>query len=177
MLERSERRGLLSFRRLLLLENVFDLGSERVRRAMRGRDEIKVLRAEATWPENRHMMTQSRFSRYPLVSGPQGQARGFVHVKDLLYLESPPGNAEEWMRLARPYRAVREDTTLESLLVDFQRHHQQMALVFDGKGAWTGLVTLEDVIFSLLMQRSLGDVRTERPNQFHSPPGESAIMK
>jgi hypothetical protein len=23
----------------------------------------------------------------------------------------------------------------------------------------------------------LGDVRTERPNQFHSPPGESAIMK
>ena len=156
MLERSERRGLLSFRRLLLLENVFDLGSERVRRAMRGRDEIKVLRAEATWPENRHTIIRSRFSRYPLVSGPKGEARGFVHVKDLLYLESPPGTAEEWMRLARPYRAVREDTTLESLLVDFQRHHQQMALVFDGKGAWTGLVTLEDVI-----EEIVGDVGDE----------------
>jgi mannitol/fructose-specific phosphotransferase system IIA component (Ntr-type) len=50
------------------------------------------------------------------------------------------------MHLARPYHVVGEDTTLEGLLVDFQRHHQQMALVFDAKGAWTGLVTLEDVI-------------------------------
>jgi tellurite resistance protein TerC len=156
MLERSERRGLLSFRRLLLLENVFDLGSERVRRAMRPRDEVQVLRAEASWPENRYSMIHSRYSRYPLVSGAHEEPRGFVHVKDLLYLESPPRAADEWVRLARPYRSVREDTTLEALLVDFQRHHQQMALVFDTKGAWTGLVTLEDVI-----EEIVGDVGDE----------------
>jgi tellurite resistance protein TerC len=156
MLERSERRGLFSFRRLLLLENVFDLGSERVCRAMRGRDDVHVLRAEAGWPDNRHTMIQSRFSRYPLVTGPHDEPRGFVHVKDLLYLESPPRTADEWGRLARPHRAVREDTTLEALLIDFQRHHQQMALVFDTKGAWTGLVTLEDVI-----EEIVGDVGDE----------------
>src|SRR5262249_28173275 len=80
----------------------------------------------------------------------------FVHVKDLLYRESPPRTAEEWLRLARPYRAVREGTTLETLLVDFQRDHQQMALVFDEKGEWTGLVTLEDVIENII-----GDVGDE----------------
>ena len=156
MLERSERRGLLSFRRLLLLEKVFDLGTERVRRAMRERDDVHVLRADASWPENRGTIIASRFSRYPLVGGPHDEPRGFVHVKDLLYLESPPRTADEWVRLARPCRAVREDTTLEGLLVDFQRHHQQMALVFDPKGAWTGLVTLEDVI-----EEIVGDVGDE----------------
>jgi tellurite resistance protein TerC len=156
MLERSERRGLISFRRLLLLENVFDLGSERVLRAMRPRDEVQVLRAEATWADNRRAMIHSRFSRYPLVSGPHAEPRGFVHVKDLLYQESRANTADEWVRLARPYQAVREDTTLEALLVDFQRHHQQMALVFDRSGEWTGLVTLEDVI-----EEIVGDVGDE----------------
>jgi tellurite resistance protein TerC len=156
MLERSERRGLLSFRRLLLLENVFDLGSERVRRAMRPRDEVQLLRAEANWPENRRTIVQSRFSRYPLLSGAQREPRGFVHVKDLLYQESPPRTPDDWTRLARPYRSVREDTTLEALLVEFQRHHQQMALVFDANNAWVGLVTLEDVI-----EEIVGDVGDE----------------
>src|SRR5262245_54357738 len=155
-LDRSERRVLFSFGRLLFMEKVFELGRERVSAAMRPRRDVQVLRAEASWPENRHTMVASRFSRYPLVSGPQHDPRGFVHVKDLLYRESSPRTAEEWLRLARPYRAVREDTTLETLLVDFQRDHQQMALVFDEKGEWTGLVTLEDVIENII-----GDVGDE----------------
>jgi tellurite resistance protein TerC len=146
MLERSERRGLLSFRRLLLLENVFDLGSERVRRVMRSRDEVQVLHADASWAENRRTMAHSRLSRYPLVRGSDAKPVGFVHVKDLFYQELPPRTADEWAGLVRPHRAVREDTTLEALLVELQRHRQQMALVFNANGAWTGLVTLEDVI-------------------------------
>jgi mannitol/fructose-specific phosphotransferase system IIA component (Ntr-type) len=163
MLERSERRGLLSFRRLLLLENVFDLGTERVGRAMRPLEEVQVLRAEASWRENRNAIIRSRFSRYPLVSGRCQEPRGFVHVKDLLYLESPPRTPDEWIRLARPYRAVQEGTTLDALLVELQRFHQQMALVFDTKGAWIGLVTLEDVI-----EEIVGDVGDE----FESPSTE-----
>src|SRR5262245_12470054 len=168
MLERSERRGLFSFRRLLLLEKVFDLGTERVGRAMCPRAEVQVIRAEASWRENRETMIRSRFSRYPLVSGLRQEPQGFVHVKDLLYRESPPRTSEEWARVARPYRAVREDTTLDTVLAEFQRHRQQMALVFDEKGAWTGLVTLEDVI-----EEIVGDVGDE----FAAPPPELPALR
>jgi hypothetical protein len=41
ILERSERRGLFSFRRLLLMEKVFDLGRERVSAAMRPRRDVQ----------------------------------------------------------------------------------------------------------------------------------------
>jgi hypothetical protein len=150
LLDRSERRGLLSFRRLLLLEKVFDLGSERVRGTMRPRPEVEVVRVEASWPENREIIVRSRFSRYPLVRGAAEQPLGFEHVKDLLYLESPPRTPDEWMRLARPFRAVGGHASLEELLVELQRHQQQMALVFDEKGTWAGLVTLEDVIEAIV---------------------------
>src|SRR5262249_15383266 len=156
ILARSERRGLLSFRRLLLVENVFDLGSVLVRRAMRPREDVQVLRAESSWAENRRTMVQSRFSRYPIVTWPRQQPCGFVHVKDLLYLDRHPGTPDEWLRLARPHAVVSEDATLEALLVDFQRHRQQMALVFDTKGAWVGVITLEDVI-----EEIVGEVRDE----------------
>lgn len=156
ILERSERRGLFSFRRLLVFEKVFDLGSEPVSRVMCARPDVQVLRLDAGWEENRQTIVRSQFSRFPLVSGIGEQPHGFIHVKDLLYRESPPWNSEEWLRLARPYCRVRENTTLEALLVDLQRHRQQMALVFDSAGAWIGLVTLEDVIEAIV-----GDVGDE----------------
>jgi TerC family integral membrane protein len=156
ILERSERRGLFSFRRLLVFEKIFDLGSEPVGRVMCPRPDVEVLRLDAGWAENRETIVRSRFSRFPLVSGVDRHPHGFVHVKDLLYRESPPRSSDEWLRLSRPYRRVRQDTTLEALLVDLQRHRQQMALVFDEKGGWVGLVTLEDVVEAIV-----GDVGDE----------------
>jgi TerC family integral membrane protein len=167
ILERSERRGLFSFRRLLVFEKVFDLGSEPVARVMCPRRDVQVLRLDSDWPDNRQTIVASRFSRFPLVSGVDQQPHGFVHVKDLLYRESPPRTADEWLRLSRPYRHVREDTTLEALLVDLQRHRQQMALVFDDKGTWIGLVTLEDVIEAIV-----GDVGDE----FGTPSPELPVL-
>jgi len=156
ILERSERRGLFSFRRLLVFEKVFDLGSEPVSRVMCRRADVEVLRLDAGWADNRQTIVRSRFSRFPLVSGEDPRLHGFVHVKDLLYRDSPPHSSEEWLHLSRSYRRVREDTTLEALLVDLQRHRQQMALVFDEQGSWVGLVTLEDVIEAIV-----GDVGDE----------------
>jgi tellurite resistance protein TerC len=171
ILERSERRGLFSFRSLLVFEKVFDLGSERVARVMCPRRDVEVLRLDSDWSDNRQTIVRSRFSRFPLVSGVDQQPHGFVHVKDLLYRESPPRTSDEWLRLSRPYRRVREDTTLEALLVDLQRHRQHMALVFDDTGTWTGLVTLEDVIEAIV-----GDVGDEFGTPSPELPALTAIV-
>jgi tellurite resistance protein TerC len=67
ILQRSQRLGVLSFRRLLLLENVFQLEKLRVREAMRPRARVHVLRADARWEANRRLMVETRLSRYPVV--------------------------------------------------------------------------------------------------------------
>jgi len=145
ILELSQSAGSLSFRQLLIMENVFDLRSVRVRDAMRLRDGLAVLRVDAPWEANFAVIRAARQTRYPLVDG-GGKPIGIVHVKDLV-LAGPEGIGHpDLRRLARPFQAVREDASLESVLGDLQRRHRHMAIVIDASERWTGLITLEDII-------------------------------
>ncbi|MEX2207771.1 MAG: CNNM domain-containing protein [Myxococcota bacterium] len=145
ILELSQSAGSLSFRQLLLMENVFDLRSVRVSEAMRGRDGVAVLRAEAPWPENLATIRERRQTRYPLVDG-GGKPIGIVHVKDLVLAGINEIVQPDLRRMARPFPTVREDVSLETLLGDLQRRHSHMAMVLDANERWTGLITLEDII-------------------------------
>jgi CBS domain containing-hemolysin-like protein len=145
ILAKSQSTGLMSFRRLLFLENIFDLGDVKVRDAMRGRDGARVLRAGAPWEENFKMIRDSRLSRYPLV-GDGEMPLGIIHVKDLLYEGPDKMAAADLKKLARPYLTVLEDVPLEGLLGDFQRQRGHLAVVKNVEGKWTGIISLEDVI-------------------------------
>src|SRR5262245_13306428 len=145
ILELSQSAGSLSFRQLLLMENVFDLRSVQVRDAMRLRAGVAVLRVGASWEENLAEIRRARQTRYPLVEN-DGKPIGIVHVKDLV-LSGPEGMAHPDLRaLARPFLTVRENASLETLLGDLQRRHRHMAIVVDARDRWTGLITLEDII-------------------------------
>jgi CBS domain containing-hemolysin-like protein/mannitol/fructose-specific phosphotransferase system IIA component (Ntr-type) len=145
ILELSQTEGSLSFRQLLLMENVFDLRSVRVGEAMRLRDGVAVLRVDASWPENFAVIRERRQTRYPLVDT-NGKPIGIVHVKDLALAGVDADDRPDLQRMARPFPTVRDDTSLETLLGDLQRRHSHMALVVDASDRWIGLITLEDII-------------------------------
>ncbi len=143
ILEASQSAGELSFRQLLLMENVFDLRGVRVREAMMPRHVARVLRLDATWEENMAVIRESRLSRFPLVESADGKPLGFVHVKDLVLVGA---ERPDLRRLARPLLRVRDDQNLEALLAELQRRHQHMAIVLDTADRWVGVITFEDVI-------------------------------
>lgn len=145
ILERSQERGLMSFRRLLLLENIFDLGGLKVRDTMKPRALVRVLRANASWEENLATVRQSRYSRFPLVDGEDQVPLGVVHVKDILFEMGGP-SAPDLKKLARPYRIAKEDEPLEKLLAELQRKRGHLAVVVNAEGVWTGVISFEDVI-------------------------------
>ncbi len=145
LLAKHQSAGTMSFRRLLFLENIFDLSDVKVRDAMRGRDGVKVLRAGAPWEENFKVVRDSRLSRFPLV-GEQELPLGIVHVKDIL-LEGPERMASaDLKKIARPYLTAVEDMPLENLLGDFQRQRGHLAVVKNAEGKWVGVISLEDII-------------------------------
>ena len=171
ILERSQTEGLMSFRRLLILENIFDLGGVRVRDAMHPAGAVKVLRAGAPWEENFRVVRESRFSRFPLVDGASDMPLGIVHVKDLLY-EGPEKMASADLRkIARPYVTTTEETPLENLLAELQRRRGHLAMVKGPDGRWSGFLSLEDIIeeiigtvedeFEVEPPLSLGEALTE----------------
>ncbi len=154
ILDQSQARGVMSFRRLLFMENIFDLGALTVRDAMRQRAQVRTLDARRPWPENLQVIQSAHFTRYPLLTAEPSGPSGFVHVKDLIiHTEYATPNLEA---LARPLLATTEKTPLETLFAEMQRRRIHVALVTDEQGQWTGLVTLEDV-----MEELVGTIRDE----------------
>jgi Mg2+/Co2+ transporter CorB len=87
MFERTERLGLIPFRRLLLIENIIDMGDLKVRDAMRRKSGVRVLRLDLPWRENLKMIGETHFSRYPLAESDGAKPIGVIHVKKIPFAE------------------------------------------------------------------------------------------
>jgi len=154
ILDESQEHGVMSFRRLLFMENVFDFGSLVVRDTMRSRSLVRTLDARLPWTENLNVIQTSHFTRYPLIESDPERPAGFIHVKDLVLHGSD--SDPDLVALARPLLATEETTALEVLFAEMQRRRIQVALVTDSAGVWTGFVTFEDVVEELV-----GTIRDE----------------
>ena len=154
ILDESQERGVMSFRRLLFMENVFDLGHIVVRDTMRQRSKVRALDARLPWADNLRIIQNSRFTRYPLITGDPERPTGFVHLKDLIV--HTLGAVPDLQAVARPLLATTEETSVEVLFAEMQRHRIHVALVTNQDSKWTGFVTLEDLIEELV-----GSIRDE----------------
>jgi CBS domain containing-hemolysin-like protein/mannitol/fructose-specific phosphotransferase system IIA component len=154
ILGNSQERGLMSFHRLLFMENVFDFGDLTVKDAMRPRSAVKCLHADRPWAENLATIRAARFTRYPLIAGDAERPAGFVHLKDLIIRAEP--ESRDLAAIARRVLTVPEDKRLEDLIMEMQRRRVHVALAVSQGGEWTGYITLEDVIEELV-----GTIRDE----------------
>jgi CBS domain containing-hemolysin-like protein/mannitol/fructose-specific phosphotransferase system IIA component len=154
ILEHSQESGMMSFRRLLFMENVFDFGVLTVRDSMRGRSTVRCLVAGRSWEENLATIRASRFSRYPVIKTDWEHPVGIVHLKDLVI--RGPGREHDLLSVIRPILTTTETTPLEVLLTDMQRRRIHTAIVKSPDGQWTGFITLEDIIEELI-----GTIRDE----------------
>jgi CBS domain containing-hemolysin-like protein/mannitol/fructose-specific phosphotransferase system IIA component (Ntr-type) len=159
LLSESQTGGVMSFRRLLFVENVFDLGELRVKDAMRPRSQVRVLQANVSWDTNLEQLQKYRFSRYPLIAEGSTEPVGIIHIKDLLLADKDEPNL---MQLRRTFISVQETSQLEALLSEMQRRRIHVALVHDSAGNWTGFLTLEDVI-----EEIIGTIRDEFEDEEH----------
>jgi CBS domain containing-hemolysin-like protein len=156
ILEQSQSRGLMSFRRLLFLENVFDLGDLKVKDAMRPRSQVRFITTGLHWTDTDQFIRTWRFSRYPLIHDDPEKPVGLIHIKDLFFEHHKDEGAPDLLKLARPYLTTTDATPLESLLAEMQRRFIHVALVLNADGKWVGMITMEDII-----EEIIGTVRDE----------------
>ena len=88
LFERIEHLGLVSFRRLLMLENIIDLNNLKVCNSMQSRNQTKVIRLDASWEENKRLIMQTHFTRYPLMGHKENQIIGIISIQSLLFLKN-----------------------------------------------------------------------------------------
>lgn len=150
ILEQSQEQGLMPFRRLLLMENVFDFGDVKVKDEMRPLNQATALFVDAPWPENRDKILSTTFSRYPLLEGQPPRPVGVVHLKDLLYKDTPWPDPVDLRAIARKTYLTGPEVALEDLLTELRKRRVHMALVQDAQGQLLGLITLEDILEQLV---------------------------
>ncbi len=150
ILDASQEHGLMSFRRLLFMENIFELGELKVKDAMRPRSQVRCLHADQDWKETVEFLRTWPFSRFPLLDGDPDKPVGMVHVKDLLYHRAGglggQGEPIDLRTLVRPIPSVPVTASLETVFADMQRRRLQTCLVVNDEGKWVGLVTFEDIL-------------------------------
>jgi CBS domain containing-hemolysin-like protein/mannitol/fructose-specific phosphotransferase system IIA component (Ntr-type) len=160
ILDQSQESGVLSFRRLLHIENVLDMGTLVVRNAMRARRLVRCLSAVCPRSENDAVIAEYRYSRYPLLGEDPEKPLGYVHLKDLYLAERNGRPTDNLMPFLRPCLSFRETDPLEARLSEMQRKACHMALVFSEAGRWTGIITLEDAV-----EEVIGTIEEEYPTE------------
>jgi len=158
ILDQSQTSGMLSFRRLLHIENVLDMGELKVRNAMRARRLVKTLCLGNTRAQNDNVVAEYKYSRYPLIGDDPEKPLGYVHVKDLFLAERAGRPTDDLRPFIRLCLIFREHDPLENRLSEMQRKAAHMALVFSDDGRWTGIITLEDAV-----EEVIGTIEEEFP--------------
>jgi putative hemolysin len=132
-----------------IVERVFQLGEQRVKTLMVPRNDIDTLDEHDTLQRVRVAVATSSHSHFPVISGDLDHLVGVVHVKDLVKhgLISDHINLTA---LARKPMFVPESATALKVLEQFKRSGSHVAFVLDEYGVLVGLVTLNDLVESML---------------------------
>ena len=150
MADLSVKDGKLIEQESRILKNLLVLGETRVRDAMTPRSVVFSLQEDLRVEEFFHKYDHERFSRIPLYRDNPDTITGFVLRSDLL-LAQARGNAENPLnQYVREMVALTGSTSLSRALDQFLQARSHMILVVDGYGSTEGILTLEDVLETLL---------------------------
>lgn len=150
LLDVAREEGLLEKHEEELVSRAVDFGDRTVGEVMTPRPDMTVCQADAPFDEVVDLFVKTKYTRIPLVDGDVDRPAGVVHIKDVfaaLRSSTPPATARG---LARDVLFAPESQTVGTLLADFRRRRQHLAIVVDEYGTVTGLVTLEDLVEELV---------------------------
>jgi CBS domain containing-hemolysin-like protein len=155
LVEESYSQGLLDDQEQALVANILDFAEDRVGQVMMPRPMMTAIPAGIEEEELLALVSTTPYNRLPVYRNNIDDIIGFLHLKDLVrqQLSEEPFDLRV---LLRPVIFVPVNLPVKTLLSEFQRQRQQIAIVMDEHGGTLGLVTMED-----LLEEVVGEVRDE----------------
>lgn len=145
----AHKAGDLNVEESRILHNILELGSIQVADIMTPRPVVYSLPADMTFERFAHEVEKKPFSRIPIYGENADDILGFVLRSDALQacINSP---RKELASVKRPIDAVPNIMRVDKLLEKLLKESHHLTLVEDEFGTMVGLVTLEDVIETLM---------------------------
>ena len=151
MAEVSADEGQLHERESLILQNLLFLSGAPVFDILTPRTVIFSLPEDSRVDAFFYKHDQVRFSRIPIYKGGDPEnITGFVLRSDLLLAQARGNTDSSLSNYVRSIRAIPKNTSIAAALEQFITLNAHMMLVVDEYGGVAGLLTLEDLLESLL---------------------------
>lgn len=147
-----------------LIDRVFDYTHRIARHVMILRRDVVVLIAGRPFDDNLRIALANQYTRYPLVDPDTDRVVGYVHLKDIVTALASGDRPDRMRELVREPIYASEETSLEWLRREFQRRRVHIAIILGPGHAFTGIVTLED-----LLEEFVGEIQDEQ-DQEEIPP-------
>jgi len=150
MAEIGEEEGVFEEKESRILRNLFRFNSLRVRDVMTPRTVVFDLPEEKTIGEIVSEHDEFRFSRIPVYSSNRDDITGYVLKDEMLLRAAQEELNIPLSELSREMLVVRENLPLPDLLERLLDRLEHIALVVDEYGGMAGIVSMEDVVETLL---------------------------
>ncbi|WP_242631569.1 hemolysin family protein [Sedimentibacter sp. zth1] len=151
MIDAGNENGAIEQSEKDMIHNVFDFDDRIVDEIMTHRTEITALEINTPLSEIINVAQSEGYSRIPVFDDDLDNIVGILYVKDLLnlVLESSVENfkVSDYMRSAL---YIPETNRCKDLFQEFQKTKIQMAIIVDEYGGTSGIVTMEDLLESIV---------------------------
>lgn len=141
-----------------VIANILDLHEVRIKDVMTPRMVCEYLLGDEKVKDVLDKLNNTAFSRYPVLDHAE-HPLGVVFRSELLMADPDAPVSDQ----VKPVKIANDEASVESVLTDFLNEHQHMNLVYDQYGTWLGLVTMEDVLETILGQ-AIMDETDDIPN-------------
>ena len=149
-----------------IVEEVFNAGDLTIKEVMVPRTEVDFLDSGLSIDAARKLAVELGHSRYPLIRGTSDEVIGFLHVRDLLDPKLD-GSTDSILELVRNVMFLPGSKGVLPALTEMRSKRQHIAIVLDEYGGTDGIVTLENLLESII-----GEIDDE----YDSPNEESEIL-
>jgi putative hemolysin len=169
LLEEGGEQGVFEDQEKELIHSVFEFTDTSVREVMIPVTQMITIPVSMPVDDVRRLITEEKFSRYPVIGRDLNDVRGILYAKDFF----SAAGLSDVRKIIKPPIFVPETMKISNLLRDMQKRRVHMAIVIDEYGAVDGLVTLED-----LLEEIVGEIRDEYDTEspvIHLPDGSMII--
>ena len=155
-----------------LIKNILKLKNRRVSGIMTPRTVITAFEKNATIEEVIEKYQPIRFSRIPVYDGSLDQVIGLVHRYKILEASSRDCDTVKVSSYLKPVHLIPENISVTAALDQFIKRKEHIFIVVDEYGTVSGLVTMEDVVETILGIEivdeldSVADMRQQALNQW-----------
>lgn len=150
MTDLARKKGVFSEQESRILKNLLWVGKLKVKDVMTPRPVMFTLPADMTVGEFMEKHPEVRFSRIPIYDTNWEDIQSFVLKNDIMLEASREHSDTKLRSLGRNIKIVPEVVTLILIFEQFLNQRDHIAIVVDEYGGIEGIVTMEDIVETLL---------------------------